>query len=133
MYRFEKSGVPNRPLANALVRDSDQRVELRWYRTSGEQFHAKFASVRSGEQLWFTLGSANLTRRNIGDLNLEANVQVQAHAADPIATEAVAWFEALWRNAQGVPYTDAADAWVEDSLLRYWQARIMEATGLSTF
>jgi len=132
-FGFEKSGVPNRPLANALVRASEQRIALRWYRTSGEQFHAKFASVRSGEQLWFTLGSANFTRRNIGDLNLEANVEVEADAATPAATQATTWFETLWNNAGGIPYTDATDAWMEDSRLRYWKSRYMEATGLSTF
>lgn len=131
-FGFEKSGVPNRPLANALLR-SEPAVRLRWYRTDGEQFHAKLALVRSGDQLWFTLGSANFTRRNLGDYNLEANVQVEAGASAPVSVQVRDWFDRLWSNADGMACTDAAERWQEDSRLRYWQARLMEATGLSTF
>lgn len=132
-FGFEKSGIPNRPLGNALLRAGDGRIALRWYRTSGEQFHSKYAGVRSGDRLWFTLGSANFTRRNLGDLNLEANVQVEAPLDSTVAADATAWFETLWNNSGGITYSDPADAWEEDSRLRYWQSRVMEATGLSTF
>ena len=39
--------------------------------------------MRSRGQLWLTLGSANLTRRNIADYNLEANIAVTADRALP--------------------------------------------------
>jgi hypothetical protein len=132
-FGFEKSGVPNRPVAHELVQGSGGRIALRWYRTSGEQFHAKFASVRRGARLWFTAGSANFTRRNIGDLNLEANVAVEADTSSAVATQATTWFQTLWSNAGGIPFTDPAGTWQDGSRLRHWQARLMEATGLSTF
>jgi hypothetical protein len=132
-FGFEKSGVPNRPLGNALLRDSDGRIALRWYRTQGEQFHAKYAAVRRDGRLWFTLGSANFTRRNLGDLNLEANVEVEAPLDSAIAQQARSWFDTLWDNRDGLVYSDPAGTWAEDGLLRLWQARLMEATGLSTF
>src|SRR5690606_5807844 len=117
----------------ALVRDSAGHIALRWYRTQGEQFHAKYAAVRRGDRLWFTVGSANFTRRNIGDLNLEANVEVDAAVLSPIARQAMEWFETIWNNDGGLVHSDPADAWKEDSRLRLWQSRLMEATGLSTF
>lgn len=132
-FGFEKSGIPNRPVGNALLRQGDGRIALRWYRTSGEQFHAKYAAVRSGAGLWFTVGSANFTRRNVGDLNLEANLAVEAPLQSRVAREATGWFDALWNNEGGVVYTDPAQAWAEDSRLRLLQSRLMEATGLSTF
>lgn len=132
-FGFEKSGIPNRPLGNALLRDSDGRIALRWYRTGGEQFHSKYASVRRGDRLWFTLGSANFTRRNLGDLNLEANIQVDAPVDSSVAGDAAGWFETLWSNAGGIAYTAPAEAWEERSRWRYWQSRLMEASGLSTF
>jgi phosphatidylserine/phosphatidylglycerophosphate/cardiolipin synthase-like enzyme len=132
-FGFEKSGIPNRPLGNHLLRESDGAIRLRWYRTHGEQFHAKFAGVRSGGRAWFTVGSANLTRRNIGDLNLEANLMVDAPLDSAVTRQAWDWFEALWNNAGGMRYTDDASAWQEDSALRYWKYRVMEASGLSTF
>ncbi len=132
-FGFSKSGIPNRPLANALVRRSDGAIQLRWYRTHGEQFHSKLAMVRSGGRLWFTLGSANFTRRNIGDYNLEANVQVQCASDSAPGREVTDWFEAMWSNAGGLVHTDDASRWTEDSRARYLRARLMEATGLSTF
>jgi hypothetical protein len=132
-FGFEKSGVPNRPTGRELQRRSRGAIALRWYRTHGEQFHAKLAAVRRGDMLWFTTGSANFTRRNIGDYNLEANIAVQAPSGSGVATQVTGWFESLWNNDGGVEYTDDADVWREDSRLRYWQYRIMEATGLSTF
>lgn len=131
-FGFSKSGIPNRPLASALVR-RDGNIALRWYRTHGEQFHSKFALVRSGERLWFTVGSANFTRRNIADYNLEANVQVECAATCAVTRDAAAWFNRLWSNADGLVYSDDAARWSEDSHGRYLRARLMEATGLSTF
>jgi hypothetical protein len=132
-FGFSKSGIPNRPLASALVRRSDGTIQLRWYRTHGEQFHSKLALVRSGQRLWFTLGSANFTRRNIGDYNLEANVQVDTTDDSPVAREVTGWFDRLWNNADGLLHSDEAGRWTEDSRARYLRARLMEATGLSTF
>lgn len=132
-FGFEKSGIPNRPLAHALVRDSNGLIALRWYRTHGEQFHAKLVAVRSPDSLWFTLGSANLTRRNLGDLNLEANAVVTTPAGSTLAAEVNGWFDALWSNAGGVDYSTEAGAWPEDSLWRRWKSRFMEASGMSTF
>ncbi len=132
-FGFSKSGIPNRPLASALARRSDGAIALRWYRTHGEQFHSKLALVRSGEQLWFTLGSANFTRRNIDDYNLEANVQVECATASPAGREVIGWFERLWNNADGLIFSDEAARWSEDSGARYLRARLMESTGLSTF
>jgi phosphatidylserine/phosphatidylglycerophosphate/cardiolipin synthase-like enzyme len=89
--------------------------------------------VRSGDRHWFTTGSANFTRRNIGDLNLEANVAVDARADDAVALQAQRWFEGLWSNAGGMQYTSDAAEWTDASRLHYWKYRLMEASGLSTF
>jgi hypothetical protein len=132
-FGLETSGIPNRPVGHALARDSDGAIALRWYRTHGEQFHAKLVAVRSASTLWFTLGSANLTRRNLGDLNLEANAVVTTPAGSALAAEVTGWFDALWSNAGGMDYSAGAGTWPEDSLWRYWQSRFMEASGMSTF
>jgi hypothetical protein len=132
-FGFEKSGIPNRPVGHALARDGDGAIALRWYRTHGEQFHAKLAAVHSGHSLWFTLGSANFTRRNLDDLNLEANAVVDTPTGSALAVEVMGWFEALWSNADGVEYTASGDSWPEDSAWRYWKSRFMEASGMSTF
>ncbi|MEO6367009.1 MAG: phospholipase D-like domain-containing protein, partial [Steroidobacteraceae bacterium] len=100
-FGFEKSGIPNRQVASELIAASDGAIRLRWYRTHGEQFHAKLTVVRSGERVWLTLGSANLTRRNLNDYNLEANVIVDTPATSVLAGDVMNWFEMLWTNRPG--------------------------------
>lgn len=133
-FGFEKSGIPNRQVASELVAASDSAIRLRWYRTHGEQFHVKLAAVRHGDRLWFTLGSANFTRRNLGDYNLEANVIVDTPAGNALARSVGDWFEQIWTNHPGgTEYTADADVYAEPAFLRYWLYRFMEASGLSTF
>ncbi|GHA83470.1 phospholipase D [Modicisalibacter luteus] len=130
-FGFEKSGIPNRPVAAEL---HEAGIPVRWCATNGEQCHAKVLLKRSlsGDAV-LHLGSANFTRRNLDDLNLETNVRLVASKETPAIADATRWFDRYWHNAEGqrlsVPYPTYADV----SRWRYWQYRLMEATGLSTF
>jgi phosphatidylserine/phosphatidylglycerophosphate/cardiolipin synthase-like enzyme len=121
-FGHAKSGIPNRPVASELAAASDGAIHIRWYRTHGEQFHTKLALIYGPRRLWLTAGSANFTRRNLADYNLEANV-------------AVDYFETLWGNraSLGIEYTADFGYYSDPSQLHYWLYRVMEATGLSTF
>jgi phosphatidylserine/phosphatidylglycerophosphate/cardiolipin synthase-like enzyme len=131
----EKDGVPNRPVANELIERSGERIEVRWYRTHGEQFHTKLALVTHGDRLIASLGSANLTRRNIGNYNLEANVALEVRADSALGVELAGYFDRLWNNdgPPGTSFTAPFGAWRDENAGRYWRYRLMEATGLSTF
>jgi hypothetical protein len=129
----QKDGVPNRPVAHELVRRSGGRIEVRWYRTEGEQFHTKLVALRRAEDLVVSLGSANLTRRNVGNYNLEANVEVRSKRHSPFDQELTSYFDRLWLNADGASYSEEFERFADPSRLRYWRYRLMEATGLSTF
>ena len=131
----QKDGVPNRPVANELVTESGGAIEIRWYRTHGEQFHTKLALITQGGGLIASLGSANLTRRNIGDYNLEANVALELKAESPLALEMSRYFNRIWSNEgpPGTEYTADFGVYRDSDTSRYWRYRIMEATGLSTF
>lgn len=130
-FGFEKNGIPNRQVAAELHRAG---VPVRWCVTHGEQCHAKVLLKRSlsGDAVLF-LGSANFTRRNLDDLNLETTVRLMATTDTPAIGDAALWFDRYWHNLEqqqlSVPYERYAD----ESTLRYWQYRVMEATGLSTF
>jgi phosphatidylserine/phosphatidylglycerophosphate/cardiolipin synthase-like enzyme len=134
-FGYEKSGLPNRPMASELLAASNGAVRVRWYRTHGEQFHAKLVVVRDERLTWFTLGSANLTRRNLMDYNLEANVAVETPTGGELGNAVAQWFETLWSNrAQaGVEYSADAEVYADPSQGRYWLYRLMEGSGLSTF
>jgi len=131
----QKGGIPNRPVAAELVSRSDGAIRVRWYRTHGEQFHTKLVMVRSSDRLWLTLGSANLTRRNLDDFNLEANLAVEAPLGAALAQEAERYFETLWNNRApaGIEYTTDFGTFADPSQASYWAYRILEASGLSTF
>lgn len=131
----QKDGVPNRPVANELVTKSAQRIQVRWYRTHGEQFHTKLALITRGDRVIASLGSANLTRRNVGNYNLEANVALETGAVSPLAAQMLGYFERLWNNEgpPGTQYTAPFGAYQDKDRGRYWRYRLMEATGLSTF
>ncbi len=131
----EKNGIPGRPLAAELNAASQGAIKIRWYRTKGEQFHTKVVMIRSGSRLWVMLGSANLTRRNLDDYNLEANLAADMPLDAPVAGELTRWFDTLWfnRGPRGSEYTAELGAYVDTSQGSYWMYRIMEATGFSTF
>lgn len=134
-FGFEKSGLPNRPVAAELLSASNGAIRIRWYRTHGEQFHSKIAAISGSGRLWLMLGSANFTRRNLGDYNLEANVIVDAAQDGELARDFHQWFETLWSNraAEPIDYTVDFSVYADPSRSRYWLYRLMEGTGLSTF
>lgn len=127
----QKNGVPNRQLASALHRGG---VPVRWCNTSGEQCHAKLMLVlRQSGDAELLLGSANFTRRNLNDLNLETNVQLRAPLAHPLIQEAEEMFQRRWHNTDEVIYSLEYAAYADESTLRYWLYRFMEGTGWSSF
>jgi len=127
----EKDGIPNRPVARELV---DHGVEVRWCNTHGEQCHSKFLQVVHDDgQGELIAGSANFTRRNLDDLNLETSVRLTGPVELPVLAAAAVYFERRWSNTPGRTYSLPYDAFAEDSALRYWRYRLMEFSGLSTF
>ena len=131
----EKSGIPNRPVASELVAASDGAIHVRWYRTHGEQFHTKLVMIYGADRLWMTLGSANLTRRNVGDYNLEANIAIETARNTALGIQLLDYFETLWSNRAGlgIEYTTEYGVYADPSQAHYWLYRIMESSGLSTF
>ncbi len=127
----EKNGVPNRPVAAELTRAG---VAVRWCRTTGEQCHSKQLMIRQPDGSAITImGSANYTRRNLDNFNPESNAELSGPIDLPAQAEAQAWFQRRWSNEDGRSYSlDYAD-YADERRWRYWQYRIMERTGLSTF
>lgn len=126
----QKNGVPNRPVAAELV---EAGIAVRWCATKGEQCHAKWLHVTSADTHTFILGSANFTRRNLLNLNLETNVQLKTAADDPMTMKMTDFFDQQWNNTNARTYSLAYETFAQDSLWLKLQYRFMEATGLSTF
>ncbi|RZW16852.1 MAG: phospholipase [Desulfobulbaceae bacterium] len=131
-FGYEKIGIPNRQAGHELVRRSNQRIELRWYDTHGEQFHTKLFMHESGGTMNVILGSANLTRRNLDNFNLELDVELTIDAASDTARAFIDYFERIWTN-KGGRYTLSKESFEDDSQLKRVLYRIQERFGLSTF
>lgn len=134
-----KNGVPNRPVAAELVRWARRRgapLEVRWADTRGEQFHTKALLVdHAGGTSVLAAGSANWTRRNLADLNLEADLVVEGVdlAALDRFREA---FDLAWTNGDGLDRTQPYERYADPLAALLWKTplyRFQEATGLSTF
>ena len=134
-FGHAKTGIPNQPVASELVAASDGAIHVRWYRTHGEQFHTKLAMIYSPERFWLTVGSANFTRRNLADYNLEANLVIELPRTTRVAQQTLDYFDTLWSNraSLGIEYTADFGYYADPSQLHYWLYRVMEGTGASTF
>ena len=130
-FGMEKNGIPNRPVAAELTRAG---IPVRWAATHGEQFHSKLMwhrSVRGEESA--ILGSANYTRRNLNDYNLETCVQIRGPTETESFREIRGYLDMIWGNAQGQRISADYSEYADPSRVRALIYRIQEATGLSTF
>ncbi|WP_221766105.1 phospholipase D family protein [Halomonas nitroreducens] len=131
-FGIAKGGIPNRPVADELAAAG---IAVRWCATRGEQCHSKllFRHPVDGGEAELILGSANFTRRNLDDLNLETSVRLTGPPQHPSLGEAAAFFTRRWQSTPdhttSHPYTKEDDVSAET----WWRYRLMEATGLSTF
>lgn len=126
-----KNGVPNRQVAAELV---EKGIAVRWGNTHGEQLHSKMMLVEYGDGMSSLLvGSANLTRRNLENYNLETNVQVRGKGYDSVFEDARDYFELLWSNDSDRVFSLEYSSFEDDSKLRVILYRLIEATGLCTF
>jgi phosphatidylserine/phosphatidylglycerophosphate/cardiolipin synthase-like enzyme len=128
----EKGGIPNRQTAGELLRKSRGRATVRWFDTHGEQFHTKLVVVTRGDSVTVMGGSANLTRRNIGDYNLETDLRFELRRGSPLAAAVEGYFQRVWEN-RGGSFTAPFERYRDDSLLKRILYRVQEATGLSSF
>ena len=127
----EKSGLPNRQVARELVAAG---VPVRWAVTRGEQMHTKMLLVKKRDGTAdLLLGSANFTRRNVRDYNLETDVRATGSGTAPALADASAYTARLWSNAGGRIFTTEYEAFRDDSRWRVFRYRFQEATGLCTW
>ncbi len=130
----EKPGIPNKPVAHELVSKSDDRIQVKWAVSHGEQFHSKYLLIANDQQQTSTLfvGSANFTRRNLADYNMETDVILSGKSDLPVFKQLDADFDAKWNNDRA-HVTDSYDVKKEASFWKTVLYRLQEFTGLASF
>jgi hypothetical protein len=130
-FGFKKNGIPNRPVARELQAAG---IPVRWRDTHGEQCHVKMIILHRNMGISeLMLGSANITRRNLDNFNLETNVQFRGPRTNQALQQAARMFDTYWHNEDGRLFTVPFDHYREDSRLKYWLYRFQEVTGMSAF
>ncbi|WP_321330332.1 phospholipase D-like domain-containing protein [uncultured Ilyobacter sp.] len=127
-----KNGIPNRVVAWELKRKGGGNIEVRWYNTSGEQFHSKFIIVNKEDEVILIGGSANFTKRNIQGYNLETDLMLEAPIENKLSLKANSYFNNMWGNIGG-NYTLSYEEKAEESYVKYFLYRFQEFSGWSTF
>ena len=133
-FGYEKYGTPNQPVAHELLRKSDNNIKFKWYKTHGEQFHTKFNYIKyiDGTSK-VILGNSNLTKKNLGGFNLEAEMMVEAESGTPIMKEIDKYFARIWNNNNGNIYTVDYEYFRDESFLKMLNYRFKEPVGIAVY
>lgn len=130
-FGYKKGGMPNRQVARELVAAG---IPVRWAATHGEQMHTKMLLARkAGGTADLLLGSANFTRRNMRNYNLETNARAAGDADTPPLSDATAYVDRLWTNGGDRVFTTGYESFRDKSCWRTLLYRFQEAIGLSTW
>jgi phosphatidylserine/phosphatidylglycerophosphate/cardiolipin synthase-like enzyme len=126
----EKDGMPNRQVAEELVSDS-QNIEVRWCDTHGEQCHSKMLIAQNDTKRELIIGSANYTRRNLDNYNLETDVYIASDALIPAIEDAISFFERTWNNEDGKQYSVPYSQYAAEDIFKTIIYRIKEPLGIN--
>ena len=126
----QKNGIPNRQVGAEL---RTAGIEVRWCNTQGEQCHTKMLLRRGAERSEVIIGSANFTRRNLDNLNLESSVRVLAKTDHALMVDARSAFARRWDNRDGEKHSTDYGVYADEATWKYWVYRVMEFTGWSSF
>ena len=128
-FSREKNGVPNRQVGQELTKLG---VSVRWYDTHGEQFHTKLLVIHTKNMTIVYGGSANYTRRNLNDLNLESVVRITAPRESTFVSRIESYFTRLWQNENGA-YTLDFESYQDLTFSKVLLYRFQEWSGMSSF
>lgn len=137
-FGLKKYGIPNRSSAAWLKARGEDNLQIRWYNSDGEQFHAKLILIEydvsgvNGGRARLISGSANYTRRNLSGYTMETCLEVYATADAAVIVAVRDFFTRLWFNREGhytVDYEEFAERCPIKAALVAWQ----EFSGMGTF
>ncbi|MFC4355743.1 phospholipase D-like domain-containing protein [Chryseomicrobium palamuruense] len=128
----EKSGLPNRPVVQEMVEDTEGKLEVRWYNTVIGQYHSKAIHIQTNRSV-ISSGAANYTERTLDNYNLEANLRVVAENDSDLAREFTAYFERLWTNQDGVFTLDVEEYQDGFTWWQRWIYAFQKLTKVTTY
>ncbi|WP_040227462.1 phospholipase D family protein [Bhargavaea cecembensis] len=104
----KKTGLPNKPVVDEMLEESDGKIKVKFYNTVIGQYHTKLVYVKTADAAVISSGAANMTDRALDDYNLESNIRITAPPDSPLAGEMDAYLKRLWTNEDAL-FTIEAD------------------------
>ncbi|MBN9654256.1 phospholipase D family protein [Halobacillus sp. GSS1] len=132
-FGHEKTGIPNLPVAAELKRLGNENIHLRWYDVNIEQYHTKMLYIDHPEEDVIIAGSANYTRRNLSNLNLEADVVIKGNGEEQVFTEVNDYFTRIWNNEEGHYTADYKEYQDNLTFIRYATYYLQKWTWFTTY
>ncbi|GLB60778.1 phospholipase D family protein [Cytobacillus sp. NCCP-133] len=131
-FGSEKAGLPNIPVAAEFDKLGNENISIRWYNTGFEQYHPKLMYITGKENSVIIAGSANFTRRNLDDLNLETNLKIYGPEDSEVMRDVDGYFQKLWEN-KGAIYTHDYQTNEKLPALKYIIYRLQKLTQFTTY
>lgn len=129
----EKNGIPNRQVAHELIRHTKGNTTIRWCNTHGEQCHSKLLIFKQDGAYSLIQGSANLTRRNLNNLNLENDIFISSKKEVSVINDAITYFKTNWENTPDKIYSTEYKTYEDTSMRKNLWYRFGEFTGMSRY
>lgn len=117
----EKTGLPNRPVVNEMLEESNDNLKVRWYNTVVGQFHTKTIMIQTADETVISGGATNFTERGLDNYNLENNIRIIAPNDSELVADMDDYFERLWNNEDALYTLDAEE--YQDTF-SFWQRGI---------
>ncbi|MDI2588359.1 phospholipase D family protein [Psychrobacillus sp. NEAU-3TGS] len=129
----EKSGLPNRPVVQEMVEDTDGKMNIRWYNTVIGQYHTKAIWIQTKEHTIISNGSANYTERTLDNYNLENNLRVLAPNDSELVLQMEDYFERLWNNEDAMYTVDLEEFQDEFTWWQRWIYSLQKLLKITTY
>ncbi|MEH7885249.1 phospholipase D family protein [Bacillus sp. JJ1609] len=127
----QKSGLPNIPVSAEMQKLGSKNIHIKWYDAGEEQYHTKMIYFDRKDKATVLGGSANFTRRNLDDFNLETNLKITAPADSQVVKDVDQYFKRLWSNEDGnftLEYEENEDTMTPFKYIIYWIQKILRFT-----
>jgi len=131
-FGMKKIGIPNKVVSNFLHEKTKGKIKIRWYNSTGEQYHTKLIAINYGDRYVINGGSANYTSKNVDGYTLDTNLRIVASPHSKLAKEVDEYFTRLWGNV-GATYTLDFKKGNDTSKGKYFLYKLQDATGFSSF
>lgn len=126
------SGMPNRPVAKELIRESTNGVTVRWCDNSKAPCETRMMIGKTASTTFMILGSADLTRRDTEGYDIEGEILLESPHEFTAEKDAKLFFNNAWTN-NGGNFTVDYSTYEDNSMWRSSVYRMMERTGLAYY